>query len=81
MEKSRVFPREVKGMGSHTDLSESGLLKREHYASMAMQGISSGYAHTHINSYIAESIAIESVRLADALIEELNKTKDEAQTT
>ena len=47
-----------------------GLTKREYFAAIAMQGILSN-AHSH--SLSRKEVAISSVEMADALIEELNK--------
>jgi hypothetical protein len=51
-------------------LSEGGLTKREIFAAMAMQGFisSSRYLHDDANC------AADSIRFADALIEQLKKT-------
>lgn len=50
----------------------SGLTKREYFAAMAMSGIVSNSAELIVQlSY--ESIAEDSIRIADALIKELNK--------
>lgn len=59
----------------------SGLTKREHFASLALQGILSaqvemrtmGYSNTSHNQIGA--IVTEAVQTADALIEALNKEK------
>lgn len=49
-----------------------GLTKREYFAAMAMQGaLANKSAHERTIEMITES----AVKLADALIEELNKTK------
>ena len=50
----------------------NGLTKREYFAALAMQGaLANKSAHERTIEMITES----SVKLADALIEELNKTK------
>lgn len=49
---------------------QDGLTKRECFAGLAMQGLS---ADNHLDIENAVRIAVE---LADALIEELNKTKE-----
>ena len=51
-------------------LVDSGLTKREYFAAMAMQGLLSHYG----TSYSVQN-TMEAVYMADALIEELNKTK------
>lgn len=50
-----------------------GLTKREYFAAMAMQGIMSGVSGLVITQEILHNTANESVRCADALINELNK--------
>lgn len=52
-------------------LNHRGLTKREYFAGMAMQGMTSKCYKDHPDQHIAES----SVLLADALIEALNKTE------
>lgn len=50
----------------------TGLTKREYFAAMALQGaLANKSAHERTIEMITES----AVKLADALIEELNKTK------
>ena len=50
----------------------TGLTKREYFAAMAMQGaLANKFAHERTIEMITES----AVKLANALIEELNKTK------
>jgi hypothetical protein len=51
-------------------LVDSGLTKREYFAAMAMQGFLSCNAHDSIEDDVKYS-----VKCADLLIEELNKTK------
>lgn len=66
---------------------ELGLTKREHFAAMAMQAIITG---THSDSKVLEGLSVmfkknnempanyiasAAIEYADALIEELNKTK------
>jgi hypothetical protein len=46
------------------------LTKREYFAAMAMQGLLADYESEYIEDY-----SKYAVKLADALIEELNKTK------
>ena len=48
----------------------TGLTKREYFAAMAMQGLLANYG----SSYSVQN-TMEAVYMADALIEELNKTK------
>ena len=50
--------------------SLKGLTKREYFAAMALQGLLATNSTTTTEYY-----AIDAVRVADALIEELNKTK------
>ena len=53
----------------------TGLTKREYFAAMALQGaLANKFAHERTIEMITES----AVKLADALIEELNKTKQDA---
>jgi hypothetical protein len=54
------------------DLPNNGLTKREYFAAMALQGV---LANKSAHERTIEMITKSSVRLADALIEELNKTK------
>ena len=53
------------------DAPQEGLTKREYFAALAMQGFLSCNAHDSIEDDVKYS-----VKCADALIEELNKTKD-----
>ena len=57
----------VKGLGPHY----MGLTKRELFAAMAMQGL----LNTHTEFTTIYTYATDAVRLADALISELNKTE------
>lgn len=64
---------------SHFD-SQGGLTKREHFAAMAMQGLLSNPEWMQIyegQKYIfaSEIVAQTSLNMADALIEQLNKTE------
>ena len=52
------------------DAPQEGLTKREYFAAMAMQGLLANYG----SSYSVQN-TMEAVYMADALIEELNKTK------
>ena len=53
----------------------NGLTKREYFAAMALQGaLANKFAHERTIEMITKS----AVKLADALIEELNKTKQDA---
>jgi len=45
-----------------------GLTKREHFAALAMQGLS---ANEGLHSWDAERICIESVKMADELLKQL----------
>ena len=70
-----------------SEIVNMGLTKREYFAAMAMQGVLSGIPHKlsdmkplleyyekqYPNQTMFECIANESVGLADALIEALNK--------
>ena len=49
-----------------------GLTKREYFAAMAMQG----FASIEVTDMPFKSIAQDSVRMADALITELNKSEE-----
>jgi len=53
-----------------------GLTKREYFAAMAMQGLLAMLSNSNpTTGGFYETTALESVRLADALIAELNKEK------
>lgn len=54
------------------------LTKREYFAAMALQGLLSESAY---NSFNKHKYAIEAVRHADALIEELNKQPEDGKET
>jgi len=55
---------------------KEGLNKREHFAAMAMQGLFAGlYSVEELTGWNLADVAVESVRAADALIAELNKTE------
>ena len=54
------------------DAPQEGLTKREYFAAMAMQGLLAN------DSGLITSKARDAVKAADALIEELNKTKQDA---
>lgn len=47
---------------------ESGLTKREYFAAMAMQGLCAS-----ITTAFPDELAFDAVKLADAIINELNK--------
>ena len=47
-----------------------GLTKREYFAAMAMQGFCAD------SSYTVSNIAMTATKVADALIDELNKTEE-----
>lgn len=58
----------INPVGSSVYANSQGLTKREYFAAMAMQGLlADGH---YFNKFIAET----SRRMADVLIEELNKT-------
>jgi len=53
-----------------------GLTIRQHFAAMAMQGLFAGlYSVEELTGWNLADVAVESVRAADALIAELNKTE------
>ena len=52
---------------------EGGLTKREYFAALAMQALLSD---SQLNGYTPQQYAEGAVEYADALIEELNKSKD-----
>jgi len=52
----------------YSDNYSNGLTKREYFAAMALQGLLATNSTTTIEYY-----AIDAVRIADALIDELNK--------
>lgn len=60
-----------RGGGKELEVQTFGLSKREHFASMAMQGMLSNTVFT--DCYNTETLAQASVEYADALIKELNK--------
>jgi hypothetical protein len=54
---------------------QDGLTKREYFAALAMQGICATLeGGVSISENMADLLAKESVRVADALISQLNKT-------
>lgn len=55
------------------DAPQEGLTKREYFAAMAMQGLLTKFG----NDYELQ-IAKDAIYWADALIDELNKTKQDA---
>jgi hypothetical protein len=55
-----------------------GLSKREYFSALAMQGIqASNFQNERQDGVPVEIVAAIAVKQADALIEELNKTKEE----
>jgi len=58
--------------GAAQEYQYAGLTKREYFAAMAMQGILSA---THYRTSVID-IPEESVKLADALLKELENEKD-----
>lgn len=67
------FLQEGLSANSHVD---AGLTKREYFAAMAMQGLlanTGGVSGNAMQTY-HEATAIESIRLADALLHQLNQT-------
>jgi hypothetical protein len=61
--KDCAYPADIK---THT---HGGLTKREYFAAMALQGLAAG-AHL----FPPEILSRNAVKMADALIKELNKT-------
>jgi hypothetical protein len=57
------------GFEGLTSLAE-GLTKREYFAAMALQGICS-----NPDAWIGQSFAVSAVKMAENLLEELDKTK------
>jgi len=62
------------GFEGKTSLRE-GLTKREYFAGLAMQGVLSHNSKYSPTPNQAADIATYAVQIADALLEELNKTK------
>lgn len=56
-----------------TGMQNSGLTKREYFATIALQGICAAYKGTMPMSY--NNAAKKAVKLADELIKELNNVK------
>jgi hypothetical protein len=69
MENKETKPNEPAFASIHTPLLK-GLTKREYFAAMALQGMLAKYG----SDYQVQN-AKEAIYWADALIEELNKTK------
>lgn len=63
----------AKRTAEYVNTKASNTSKRELFAGMAMQGIASTYGSTYINDDIADSIAKDSVKMADALIKKLDE--------
>jgi len=61
-------PNYLKGGGTF----HNGLTKREYFAAMAMQGVVCNHAMIDTDNW--KWLATESVKIADTLISELNKT-------
>ena len=65
---------------SNSEMEHMGLTKREYFAGLAMQGIlasnTEGLAHGHIDM---SGIIQSAVRASDALLAELEKTKQQKQ--
>ena len=73
MENKETKPNEpINAIEYNNNYISTGLTKREYFASMAMQGIISNKDGLDIK---IERIVESAVDTADALIEELNKTK------
>ena len=62
----------IKPIEYNNNYISTGLTKREYFAAMAMQGLLAN------DSGLITSKARDAVKAADALIEELNKTKQDA---
>ena len=76
----RAFPADVH---THTDL---GLTKREYFAGLAMQGIMASLTEMQANGHstlhfagLDETLALEAVSIADAVLKELDKPKQQGQ--
>ena len=74
MENNETKPNEPINIiyNSANVISTTGLTKREYFAAMAMQG---ALANKSAHEKTMEMITKSAVKLADILIEELNKTK------
>ena len=71
MESNKTKPNEpINIVEYNNNYISTGLTKREYFAAMAMQGLLSHYG----TSYSVQN-TMEAVYMADALIDELNKTK------
>ena len=74
MENKETKPNEpINIVEYNNNYISTGLTKREYFAAMAMQGLLAGNASDSI-----EDASKYAVKAADALIEELNKTKQDA---
>ena len=70
MENKETKPNEpINIIEYNNNYISTGLNKREYFAAMALQGLLAN------DSGLITSKAIDAVKAADALIEELNKTK------
>lgn len=67
-----AYPNELASPTNDGYLSTSGLTKRELFAAMAMQGFLSNKAHA--TSFAPEEDAQYVIRIADALLAELERT-------
>lgn len=67
------------GYGQREDFGwihpKGGLTKREYFSAMAMQGMCANNEYSGKHSNASKQIAHKSVEIADALIEQLNKTE------
>lgn len=61
-----IYPHKHLNVNSQIDVQYKGLTMREYFAAMAMQGLLSKPTHS------AEELAIDAIKCADALINELN---------
>lgn len=55
------------------ELESQGITRREHFAALAMQGLIAHYGYGEAPAADVQEIAAWSVKLADALIEQLNQ--------
>lgn len=77
--KENIYPITIEDNGN-SSVTYLGLTKREYFAGLALQGM---MANQHLTSTENDTIARWSVEIADALLAELEKTKqleDESKT-
>jgi hypothetical protein len=65
---------------------QNGLTKREYFAGLAMQGIMASLTEMQANGHstlhfagLDETLALEAVSIADAVLKELDKPKQQGQ--